>query len=186
MLAESFGGERTDAQQYIYIGNVEIARQGDFLLASRGSDGAVVFDLAGGVVLGRTDVDRAKSYLRNQGLVPDPPLAQIGTNQPITLSADLNNVGNVPLDAGSLDLKIVLQNADTEFDATIEGYGGDPAFHAVTGAQPNAAFAGVLDLRAGDVVTFALGYGENQTHYNDTSGLFARLERAPAACWSLY
>jgi len=75
----------------------------------------VAIDPAGRIAAeGETHFDVSAGAILGGGLVPDPPLAQIGTNQPITLSADLNNVGNVPLDAGSLDLKIVLQNADTQ------------------------------------------------------------------------
>ncbi len=36
----------------------------------------------------------------------------------------------------------VLHNATSLFDAEIEGYGGDPAFHKVEGAIPTAAYSG--------------------------------------------
>ncbi len=65
----------------------------------------------------------------------------------------------------------VLQNGVSVFDANIDGYGGDPGFHAVQGANPNATYSGTLTLNTGDIVTFAVGIGANQTVYNDTTGL---------------
>jgi hypothetical protein len=61
------------------------------------------------------------------------------------------------------------------FDADIDGYGGDTAFHPIEGAHPTASYDGSVLLKAHDTVTFAVGYGENKTNYNDTTGLFARL-----------
>jgi hypothetical protein len=69
----------------------------------------------------------------------------------------------------------VLENAQSLFDAFIEGYGGDPGFHKVEGASPTAAYSGRVRLKAGDTITFACGYGKNKTHFNDTTGLFARV-----------
>jgi hypothetical protein len=69
----------------------------------------------------------------------------------------------------------VLHNAISVFDAKIEGYGGDPAFHRIEGAAPSSAFSALLELKARDTVTFAVGYGKNKTHYNDTTGLIARI-----------
>ena len=69
----------------------------------------------------------------------------------------------------------VLHNAKSLFDAFIEGYGGDPAFHKVEGASPTASYSGQVELKANDTVTFACGYGRNKTHFSDTTGLFARL-----------
>jgi len=34
--------------------------------------------------------------------------------------------------------------------------------------------AGIVS-EAGDIVTFAVGYGKNQTNFGDTTGLFARV-----------
>ena len=61
------------------------------------------------------------------------------------------------------------------FSAEIEGYGGDPAFHVVTGAHPTANYEGKRALRKGDTVTFAVGYGANKTNYGDTTGLVTRI-----------
>ncbi len=69
----------------------------------------------------------------------------------------------------------VLHNAKSLFDADIEGYGGDPAFHEVKGASPTAAYSGQIDLKANDTITFACGYGKNKTNYSDTTGLFAQV-----------
>jgi hypothetical protein len=69
----------------------------------------------------------------------------------------------------------VLHNADSLFDADIEGYGGDPAFHVITGAHPTANYDGQVKLEKGEIITFALGYGKNKTNYGDTTGLIAHV-----------
>ena len=69
----------------------------------------------------------------------------------------------------------VLHNAESLFQAEIQGYGGDPAFHKVEGRSPTANFSTRLTLRANDIVTFAVGYGQNKTHFSDTTGLSARI-----------
>ena len=69
----------------------------------------------------------------------------------------------------------VLVNATSVFDGFVEGYGGDREFHPHQGRQPRATFSRALDLQAGDVVSFAVGYGRNRTHFNDTTGLRARV-----------
>jgi hypothetical protein len=69
----------------------------------------------------------------------------------------------------------VLHNAASLFDADIDGYGGDPAFHKVEGANPAASYSGQVRLKAGDTVTFAVGYGKDKTNSSDTTGLFARV-----------
>jgi hypothetical protein len=69
----------------------------------------------------------------------------------------------------------VLHNSTPLFDADIDGYGGDPSFHKVQGANPTADYSGRVNLEAGDTVTFAVGYGKNKTNYGDTTGLFARV-----------
>ena len=69
----------------------------------------------------------------------------------------------------------VLHNSDSLFDADIDGYGGDPSFHVVQGTHPDASYSGTIRLKAKDTLTFAVGYGKNKTHFNDTTGLFARV-----------
>lgn len=69
----------------------------------------------------------------------------------------------------------VLHNGVSLFDADIDGYGGDPAFHTVQGVHPTAAYTGQVALKANDTVTFAVGYGKNKTNFCDTTGLFARI-----------
>jgi hypothetical protein len=69
----------------------------------------------------------------------------------------------------------VLKNGVSLFDADIEGYGGDPKFHKVEGANPAAEYSGKLQLKANDTITFAIGYGKNKTNSGDTTGLFARV-----------
>jgi hypothetical protein len=74
----------------------------------------------------------------------------------------------------------VLVNGVPVFDALVEGYGGDRAFHAIEGRSPRAVFVGTRQLAASDVVSFAVGYGANQTHFNDTTGLRARIAHLPS------
>jgi hypothetical protein len=62
------------------------------------------------------------------------------------------------------------------FDALIDGYGGDPAFHAIEGASPRASYQGTVTLAAGDTLSFAIGYGANKTYNNDTTGLTLRIQ----------
>jgi len=69
----------------------------------------------------------------------------------------------------------VLKNGSSVFDANINGYGGDLAFHAVEGSNPRAEYSGQIQLKAKDKVTFAVGYGENKTNYGDTTGLSVRI-----------
>ena len=69
----------------------------------------------------------------------------------------------------------VLRNATSIFDADIDGYGGDPAYHAVQGTSPTAAYTGQVILKANDIITFAVGYGKNKTNSCDTTGLFAQV-----------
>jgi hypothetical protein len=73
----------------------------------------------------------------------------------------------------------VLHNSTSLFDADIDGYGGDPAFHAIQGASPTASYSGHVELKQGDTVTFAVGYGKNKTHFGDTTGLFAHVALLP-------
>jgi hypothetical protein len=69
----------------------------------------------------------------------------------------------------------VLHNGVSLFDADIDGYGGDPAFHKVEGPSPTASYSGKIELKANDTVTFAVGYGKNKTNSGDTTGLFAQV-----------
>ena len=65
------------------------------------------------------------------------------------------------------------------FDAAINGYGGDPTFHAITGTSPNASYSGDLALHQNDVLVFALGYGADLTNVNDTTGLTLHIVEQP-------
>jgi len=69
----------------------------------------------------------------------------------------------------------VLKNGSTVFDADIDGYGGDPAFHKVEGSSPRAEYSGQMPLKANDRLTFAVGYGKNKTNFGDTTGLSVRI-----------
>jgi hypothetical protein len=69
----------------------------------------------------------------------------------------------------------VLHNDNALFDADIDGYGGDPAFHKIQGGSPTAEYSAQIKLKANDTITFAVGYGKNKTNFGDTTGLFARV-----------
>ena len=69
----------------------------------------------------------------------------------------------------------VLSGDASLFSAIIDGYGGDPAFHAVEGASPTADYVGSVALQANDVLTFAIGYGANLNYANDTTSLTAHV-----------
>ncbi|HEX4488684.1 MAG TPA: hypothetical protein VH088_20565 [Terriglobales bacterium] len=69
----------------------------------------------------------------------------------------------------------VMHDEKSLFAAEIEGYGGDPSSHPVQGASPTANYDGEAKLKANDIITFAVGYGKNQTNYGDTTGLFAEV-----------
>jgi hypothetical protein len=73
----------------------------------------------------------------------------------------------------------VLQNDASLFAANIDGYGGDPAFHAIEGASPDASYSGMLAVDAGDVLTFAVGIGVDGTNFNDTTGLIVHITSVP-------
>jgi hypothetical protein len=63
----------------------------------------------------------------------------------------------------------ILHNGASLFDADIDGYGGDPAFHEIKGSSPTATFSGQVKLKANDAVTFAAGYGKNKRNFCDTT-----------------
>jgi hypothetical protein len=69
----------------------------------------------------------------------------------------------------------VRRNDEPLFDALIDGYGGDPAFHAVVGNNPDASYRGLVDLSVSDVLSFAVG--PNGGNANDTTGLSVRITR---------
>lgn len=69
----------------------------------------------------------------------------------------------------------VLQGDTPIFDAQIDGYGGDPAFHALEGQNPHAGYHATLALVVGDRLSFAVGVGQDGTYNNDTTGLMVHL-----------
>jgi hypothetical protein len=69
----------------------------------------------------------------------------------------------------------VLDGETSLLSAQLDGYGGDPAFHAVQGANPRASYHGTRTLQVGEVLTFAVGVGANGTYVNDTTGLMLRI-----------
>jgi hypothetical protein len=71
----------------------------------------------------------------------------------------------------------VLDGETSLLSAQLDGYGGDPAFHAVEGQSPRASYRGTRTLQAGGILTFAVGVGADGTNFNDTTGLVLRVSR---------
>ncbi|MDR0276157.1 MAG: carboxypeptidase regulatory-like domain-containing protein [Burkholderiaceae bacterium] len=113
-------------------------------------------DTAGRVVAeGDTQFSVTAEAILAGGLIPDPPLAQVGTQQPIALSADLTDTGNQPIAAGDLQLSITLRNADTQALASVQ----TAASTLVSGAPLNNAQGLVTDA-AGNLYTVNMGDGK--------------------------
>ena len=74
----------------------------------------------------------------------------------------------------STDVHVLLGEAPL-FDASIDGYGGDPALHAVEGQNPHAGYQATMPLALGDVLSFAVGVGPDGTNSNDTTGLMVHI-----------
>ena len=70
----------------------------------------------------------------------------------------------------------VLKNDEVLFNDFIDGYGGDAGFHPVTGTHPSCTYEGTMQLNTGDRVIFAVGYGANMNHFDDTTGLTITIE----------
>ncbi len=71
----------------------------------------------------------------------------------------------------------VLKNDLAIFNDYIEGYGGDQRYNPITGNRPSCSYEDTLQLGPGDLITFAVGYGSNKNHYNDTTGLIITIEK---------
>ncbi len=52
-------------------------------------------------------------------VIADPPLAQVDSATPVSLRAELTNLGNQPIVAGQVDLKITLDAADTNGNSVV-------------------------------------------------------------------
>jgi hypothetical protein len=70
----------------------------------------------------------------------------------------------------------ILLNDQHLLDDIIEGYGGDTILSEQKGAHPVTSWASSMQLKKGDILAFAIGYGSNKTFYNDTSGLLLSIE----------
>lgn len=71
----------------------------------------------------------------------------------------------------------VLLNAESLFDNFIEGYGGDPQYHRIEGNNPSSSYSNEIKMKTNDILIFAVGYGRNENHYNDTTGLELAIHR---------
>ena len=71
----------------------------------------------------------------------------------------------------------ILVNSKNVFSDFIEGYGGDISFHTIEGNNPAAKYEDVITLKKNDIITFAVGYGKNMNHFNDTNGLLLDIKK---------
>jgi hypothetical protein len=74
----------------------------------------------------------------------------------------------------STDVHVLLDD-EPLFSATVEGYGGDPSFLPRQGPHPSARFQATRRLRAGSILSFAVGVGPTRTPHNDTTGLMVTI-----------
>lgn len=81
---------------------------GRYNVHARGVDGS-------GAVVAQVDTSFVveSAAILGGGLSANPPIAQVGTQLPVKLSANVTNVGNVAIPAGDYDLKITLDSAET-------------------------------------------------------------------------
>jgi len=70
----------------------------------------------------------------------------------------------------STDVHVLLGDIEL-WHSSIAGYGGDPAAHAIAGTSPAADYTDTVSVQANDVISFAVGFGSDDTNYNDTTGL---------------
>jgi hypothetical protein len=78
----------------------------------------------------------------------------------------------------STDVHVRLADTDL-FSSSIDGYGGDPTFHAVEGPHPAVDYQDTVSVQANQAIVFAVGFGADGTNYNDTTGLFAHITLTP-------
>jgi len=132
----------------------------------------------------RTRADPTRSWALRPGEVA---LEASNTGQPAIVRFVVPRAGRYRVKARFAGIHFGLSSTDVHvlingvpvFDALIDGYGGDRAFHAIEGRSPRATFVGTRRMAAGAVVTFAVGYGANGTHFNDTTGLRVRIQADP-------
>jgi hypothetical protein len=78
----------------------------------------------------------------------------------------------------STDVHLLLGD-ESLFSDAVDGYGGDPAFIPRQGPIGTASYRATRLMRAADVLTFAVGFGVDHTHDNDTTGLIATIRAVP-------
>jgi hypothetical protein len=83
--------------------------------------------------------------------------------------------------AGSIDLSALFQGRDNGIGTTTDVhilYDNVQLFSAEAtgfGSPSIEGFSGSIDVRAGDTIDFAVGYGSNHNYLNDTTGLDAQV-----------
>lgn len=88
----------------------------------------------------------ASASILTGGVSVTPPLAQVGTQQPIVLEADVTNSGNADLPAGTMDVKVIMESPDTSVSLTPQ-----------ISARPPICYAPLLKSPAGLVARPAGG-----------------------------
>lgn len=82
VLGRTFGAERAESRGYIYIGDAKVTRHGEHLVATRDSDGASVFDLAGNSFFEGATAESATAFLLSRGVAvaDDAPRITVETD----------------------------------------------------------------------------------------------------------
>lgn len=137
--AHSFGEQRAELRSYIYIGNVEVTLRGEHLVASRGSDGAIVLDRSGNVELVAADADAADAFLRTQGVVVD------AGDPPVSVEMGARPV--VVVRKGGLVTRTLLPDYHGEPYVNVEAIRGDWAL--LSSYEADRSWR--VDLRSGEV-----------------------------------
>lgn len=140
---------------------------GTYRVRARAMDGS------GQVVAeGQTQFDVAALAIFSGGLTTNPPLVQYGTQQAVALSASVTNVGNLPIAAGNVDVKVILETPDaTGTNQTITR-----AIALAAGAPLNEP-RGLERDAAGNLYT--VNYNDGKVLKYDTSGQVSVLATLP-------
>lgn len=99
-VAHTFGPERVDAGSFIFISGIEVRMAGPYLVAERSTDGTVILDPEGQLVLSTPDLEAARLYLEARGLrieSDEPPLRVEPGDPPTVVIEDAGGSRRLPL-----------------------------------------------------------------------------------------
>jgi len=144
---------------------------GNYTVKAQALDGNGVVIAEGGT----TFSVQAEAVLAG-GLTPNPPLAQVGTQQPIQLTADLTNLGNQTIAAGNLNLAVTLENADTSASNV-----GETSVKTLTSGSPFNQARGLVRDASGNLYT--VNYGDGKLLKIDPTGAISVLAVLPTSAY---